>query len=131
MPYRPSPVVALAVCLAVPGAAVAATEPREVAAVTLPSRDPEAALLATRVHALGVALARAHHAPLIEVAASGTSTTDVAMTLARAQELSSAANLDEAARLLDGALEAATRAPHRFADSDALVAAALTRASIA
>jgi hypothetical protein len=55
----------------------------------------------------------------------------VATTLARAQELAAAANLDEAARLLDSALEAARRAPQRFADSDALVAAALTRVSIA
>jgi hypothetical protein len=102
---------------------------REVAAVTLPSRDPDAALLATRVRSLGGALARARGAMLVESA--GARTSDVAVTLARAQALADAASLDEAARILDAALEVAARAPHQFADSDALIAAALTRVSIA
>jgi hypothetical protein len=125
------PVGALLLCLVLHGVSVAAAGPREVAAFTLPSRDPQAVMLATRVRSLGAALARARRAVLVDGPGTRTSTSDVALTLAQAQELASAANLDEAARLLDTALEAAARAPHRFADSDALIAAAVTRASIA
>jgi hypothetical protein len=122
--------LAMGLCLAAP-AAGAETRPREVAAVTLPSREPGAALLATRVRSLGAALARAHRATLVDSPGPATASGDVAITLARAQDLADAARLDEAAHILDAALEVAVRAPHRFADSDVLIAAALTRVSIA
>jgi hypothetical protein len=131
MPFRPAPCVALALCLALPHAVFAAAAPRDVAAVILPSRDPDAALLAARVHSLGVALARAHHAAFVDGPGTDTSTGDVAVTLARALELADAADLDEAARVLDPALAAGTRAPQRFAGSDAFVTAALARVAIA
>jgi hypothetical protein len=117
--------------LAVTGAASAEPAPREVAAITLPSRDPGAAVLAARVRSLGAALARAQRATLLDSPGPATRTGDVAVTLARAQALADAASLDEAARILDAALEVAGRAPHHFADSDLLAAAALTRVSIA
>jgi hypothetical protein len=126
---------ALAAALAArPGAAAPApTAPavREVAAVTLPSRAPGAAALATRVQRVGARLAGIRGMDLSVPGRSETEVADVATTLARAQELAAAGSIDEAARLLDGALEAGARAPHLYANSDALVSAHVTRASIA
>src|SRR5688500_16654324 len=118
---RPAPWAALAFCVALAGSARAASGAREVAAVTLPSRDPQAAVLAARMRSLGAELARARAATLVEDPGTPAGTTELAATLARALDLADAANLDEAARLLDPALEAGARAPHRFADTDALV----------
>ena len=89
----------------------------------LPTRRGDGAALAER--------ARRVAARLGDSAAAAAADSAVAARLRLAQDLYAQGRLDEAAALMDSALETGARDPHRFADPALFVTAHLTRSAIA
>src|SRR5579884_2306881 len=120
------PLVAILVVLG-EWTANAAPHPPHVRALLLPTRRADAAELRDRVTRIARLLAPQAGGVAIDDDGSD----EAGNILLRAQRLAAAGALDDAAAVFDAALEATSRAPHHAADPAALVAAHVTRASIA
>lgn len=104
---------------------------RSFASAALPSRAEVAPVLEARAARVALGLRRSAGGAAAPDADRSALAADASATLARGRELHASGALDEAALVLDQGLEAAARAPHRFAASEVVVASHLDRATIA